>query len=215
MKSNQANVSKHSLNAKGREMKVCKLPVVIDIPADVFAVVQKFAANGDVRYYLNGVYCSEKFLAATDGHCLMVSPFVGIAAKPSIIPQIPIQHLKKNNRVYVLEDNSVCVVNYRSEIVYHSPLDLIDGKFPDVINVIDKMGEWSDGTGAVPFDVAFLAKMTAQLKGGIRLFNSPSAICAVASGQYPVQPGAMVFVMGRRDTCLSPAEAMNRIRDGH
>ena len=142
-------------------------------------------------------------------------PGTCIAAKPSIIPQIPIQHLKKNNRVYVLEDNSVCVVNYRSEIVYHSPLDVIDGKFPDVINVIDKMGEWSDGTGAVPFDVAFLAKMTAQLKGGIRLFNSPTAICAVAGGQYPVQPGAMVFVMGRRDTCLSPAEAMNRIRDGH
>lgn len=196
-------------------MKVCKLPVVIDIPADVFAVVQKFSAKNDVRFYLNGVYCSEKFLSATDGHCLMISPFVGTSTKSAIIPHVPSQYLKKNNSVRVLEDDSVCVVDYCGSIIYHSPLDVIDWKFPDVIGVIDKMGEWSDGTGAVPFDVAFLAKMTAQLKGGIRLFNSPTAICAVAGGQYPVQPGAMVFVMGRRDTCLSPAEAMNRIRDGH
>lgn len=196
-------------------MKKCKLPFVIDIPADVFAVVQKFSAKNDVRYYLNGVYCSEKFLAATDGHCLMVSPFVGIAAKSAIIPQIPNQYLKKNNYVYVLEDNSVCVVNYRSEIVYHSPLDLIDGKFPDVINVIDGHGEWSDGTGSVAFDVAFMAKMVAQLKGGVRLFHSKTSICAVADGQYPVQPGAMVVIMGRTRLPSTPAEAMNRIRDGH
>lgn len=196
-------------------MKVCKLPVVIDIPADVFAVVQKFSAKDDVRYYLNGVYCSEKFLAATDGRCLMVSPFVGIVSKSAIIPQIPTQHLKKNNRVYVLEDNSVCVVNYRSEIVYHSPLDVIDGKFPDVIGVIDNFGEWSDGTGSVNFDVALLSKMAAQLKGGIRVFHTPRAICAVADGQYPVQPGAMVVIMGRSLSATTPAEAMNRIRDGH
>lgn len=196
-------------------MKKCDKPFVINIPADVFAVVQKFAAKNDVRFYLNGVFCCEKFIAATDGKSLMISPHAGSATKAVIIPPIPATYLKKDSNVRVLDDDSVCVVNYYGQIVYYSPQNLIGGTFPDVICVVEKMGLWEEGTGAATCDVAFIAKAISQLKGGVKLFNSNNAICAVATGQYPVQPGAMVVIMGRSDRAVTPSQALAMVRNGH
>lgn len=196
-------------------MKKCDKPFIINIPADVFAVVQKFAAKNDVRFYLNGVFCCEKFIAATDGKILMISPHAGSATKAVIIPPIPATYLKKDSSVRVLDDDTVCVVNSYGEIVYYSPQNLIGGVFPDVIGTVDRMCPWEKGTGAATFDVAFIAKAVSQLKGGVKLFNSNNAICAVATGQYPVQHGAMVVIMGCADRAVTPSEALAMVRNGH
>lgn len=115
----------------------CKpLALPAETLCDAIRQVRYAAAIKDVRHYLNGIYISEKFVAASDGHRAALCPLDQGPKKAMIVPAPAIDKLLDlldaehvavstgEQHLSVTGDN--CAMHCR----------LIDGRFPDIERVI-------------------------------------------------------------------------------
>ncbi|EAQ1115939.1 hypothetical protein DUA97_19825 [Salmonella enterica subsp. enterica serovar Javiana] len=91
----------------------------------------------DVRYYLNGIFFdAEGFIVGTDGHRLFCgkattegeSAIINVKAKPPA---------KFDHIVVDIENRSATFIDDKAQEVLASPIDIIDGHFPDWRRVAD------------------------------------------------------------------------------
>ncbi|HGZ2415800.1 TPA: hypothetical protein ACOJA7_002372 [Citrobacter freundii] len=85
----------------------------------------------DVRYYLNGIFFdAEGFIVGTDGHRLFCgkattegeSAIINVKAKPPA---------KFDHVVVDTENRSATFIDDKAQEVLTSPIDIIDGRYPD------------------------------------------------------------------------------------
>ncbi|EDA4887054.1 hypothetical protein M8C85_001980 [Salmonella enterica] len=85
----------------------------------------------DVRYYLNGIFFdAEGFIVGTDGHRLFCgkattegeSAIINVKAKPPA---------KFDHVVVDIENRSATFIDDKAQEVLTSPIDIIDGRYPD------------------------------------------------------------------------------------
>lgn len=85
----------------------------------------------DVRYYLNGIFFdAEGFIVGTDGHRLFCgkattegeSAIINVKAKPPA---------KFDHVVVDIENRSATFIDDKAQGVLTSPIDIIDGRYPD------------------------------------------------------------------------------------
>lgn len=85
----------------------------------------------DVRYYLNGIFFdAEGFIVGTDGHRLFCgkattegeSAIINVKAKPPA---------KFDHVVVDIENCSATFIDDKAQEVLTSPIDIIDGRYPD------------------------------------------------------------------------------------
>lgn len=112
------------------------------------------AATKDVRYYLNGVCIdSEGFIVATDGHRM----FVGKATtdQETVIFSLKGKAPAKFDHVVInTESKSAVFADINGDAVQTTPVDIIDGRFPDWRRVSDyKEGKVS----AIGLDLQYLS----------------------------------------------------------
>lgn len=118
----------------------------ITFPADPFIELLDFAADRDVRYYLNGVLITPEHggkLVATNGHILRMVSFPDAAklAAPVILPRDFLELAKKfkaDSLKIQGESDKPGAASFMAGYVY-SQCKGIDGRFPDYMRVIPAM----------------------------------------------------------------------------
>ena len=153
------------------------------------------AATRDVRYYLNGVCVdSEGFVVATDGHRM----FVGKATTDqetvifSLKGKVP---AKFDHVVIYTDDKSAVFVDKNCDAVQTTPIEVIDGRFPDWRRVSSyKEGKIS----AIGLDLQYLndaakaAKYFGKRRARIDMQDAGSAV------HIQLADGAFMIVMPTR-----------------
>lgn len=193
-----------------------KKPFVAEIPAETFALAQKFAAKNDIRYYLNTVCirpcAGGATLNATNGHIAIVALVSGTCCKELLVPLIPSTFLKRGRFVRVNDDGSIIVGDGYGVIHFVHPQKLIDNAtFPNILGIIEK-AEWHPGIGDGNFGTSYL-RMISELPGGVSLFSSGKQCCAVLDDNvFSLRRGTMALLMGRTVAKVTPMEAMEMMK---
>jgi len=151
------------------------------ISAAAVGRVYPFAANQDIRYYLNGVALIPgkwPVIAATNGHMLYVEEDRGGFVSENLILRLSKRaafFLKKGNKIVITRGQgkaglATIIDGYTSEALYVEPGDcLIDGRFPNIGAVMGSSEQWAKGlVGSLAAQYLLQAK---QLPGEIEFFH--------------------------------------------
>lgn len=111
-------------------------------------LASRFAAKDSFKEYLNGVYCHDGYLIASDGHRLVRisvnTDFEGIIPidvvdsflrqnKKNLLAQVTIKHIREQNNIY-----EISAENINSPILMnHCVFKSIECKYPEFTKVID------------------------------------------------------------------------------
>lgn len=160
-----------------------KASLIADLDAQVVGNAQKFAAVGDVRYYLNGVHVVPGStnvparIEGTNGHMLYAEEDTTAHATSDLIISISKRGhamLKEGNRVKVYDDRSLHIVNDSGAVLYIEPGQaVIEGKFPVIDHLVGVPADWHEGLVA-PCNTNYLQKVLA-LPGYVRFFSRKDA----------------------------------------
>lgn len=160
-----------------------KASLIADLNAAVVGNAQKFAAIGDVRYYLNGVHVvpgtadAPARLEGTNGHMLYAEEDKSAHASGELILSISKRGhalLKEGNRVKVYDDGALHIVNDSGAALYIEPgKAVIDAKFPVIDHLVGVPTDWHEGLVA-PCNTGYLQKVFA-LTGYVRFFSRKDA----------------------------------------
>lgn len=154
-----------------------------NLDASVVSNVQKFAAVGDIRYYLNGVHVVPGTadvparIEGTNGHMLYVEEDKSAHATRDLIISISKRGhalLKDGNRVKVYDDGALHIVNKSGAVLYVEPgKAVIDAQFPVIDHLVGVPTDWHEGLVA-PCNTGYLQKVFA-LPGYVRFFSRKDA----------------------------------------
>jgi hypothetical protein len=125
----------------------------VRVDSAIFFAAMKFAAKGDVRYYLNGVYVEPNAsggvtIVATNGHVMaLMYDATGFSDGKYIIPTIT---LPKSNSGKIEFDGESCVLENENSY----KCKFITGRYPDYMAVMPEVFP----TGAPPYcNIGYLA----------------------------------------------------------
>jgi DNA polymerase III sliding clamp (beta) subunit (PCNA family) len=134
---------------------------------DYLRAAMPHTANRDVRFYLQGVYLGDGFMAATDGHRLIMINDECFAGCDHIIPREAVDFFIKkckNNPIskevtLTMQDDGFNILELLGNYEYFK---FIDGKFPQVQRVDIPKPEKSEGNPQ--FNIAYMNDFLKSLK---------------------------------------------------
>lgn len=151
-----------------------------DVSAEVFRRVHGFAAEQDIRYYLNGVHLvpgrtkqQAVRMEGTNGHLLYCEEDKSGVVQAELIVSIgkrgrPL--LRGSNRIKVYSDNAVHITDQSGAVLYIEPTGgVIDGKFPVIDHLVGVPTDWHEGLVA-PVNTGYLLQAL-SIPGYVRFFS--------------------------------------------
>ena len=173
-----------------------------------------FAADGDARYYLNGIQVRPAqqggaLVIAADGHVMLcVHDRDGACAREVIVPLSKREHarlLSPRVELWVGEDGHARTVEAATkQVEWISPKGEIEGKFPDVSSMVGDLAAWKPGLVGT-FNPHLLDKVKASAKGNrfpdVRFFHR--TVDGTQAALFTMRLGmnnAFGLVMPMRDT---------------
>ncbi|AOH36855.1 hypothetical protein BGP89_11240 [Luteimonas sp. JM171] len=161
----------------------------VSITARAVATVLPFAAVKDIRWYLRGVAVipvDEGVVAvATDGTALLAArDREGHADHPVILPinkREHARHLAGGDFVRVTPEGRTFIVDAGGAPSYISPAPLIEGKFPDVHDLLGSLEGWHAGCPDAALALGQLQRVqaTAAKTAPVRMYHRGDSAGAV------------------------------------
>jgi hypothetical protein len=127
---------------------------ILRVEARAVLMALPFRAYADLRYYLNGVAIQPSKdggvnALATDGYTMACIRDAGGRCDDStmILPIGKAQRsaLRKGGHVLVGEDRRPWIVDIDGRVLWISPDELIEGKFPDVAKIVGDLADYQEG----------------------------------------------------------------------
>ncbi|MFK2904983.1 hypothetical protein ISP17_13560 [Dyella ginsengisoli] len=154
--------------------------LLADVSAEVFRRVHGFAADQDVRYYLNGVHLvpgrtkqQAVRMEGTNGHLLYCEEDKSAVVQAELIVSIGKRGrtlLRGSNRIKVYSDKAVHITDQSGAVLYIEPCNgVIDGKFPVIDHLVGVPADWHEGLVA-PVNTGYLMQAL-SIPGYVRFFS--------------------------------------------
>ncbi|MGL5343648.1 MAG: hypothetical protein ACRC9O_03230 [Plesiomonas sp.] len=120
-------------------------------------------AKSDIRYYLNGIRISRKYVSATDGHiAIRMSHGCNVRSEVTLLIKEKIPAKAHMTKIHLLGRGSyVEHTNSHGVVISISPAEIIDGKYVDIDAVFLKAKEAPVGT-SIPHLNAKLLKLAGK-----------------------------------------------------
>lgn len=201
---------------------VKKEDAALSVSAAVLKRALAFAADHDVRYYLNGVRVAPAQaggvnVAASNGHVLaIIHDPSGKADRATILPFSRSKHravLANDSDVRMTQDGTIVVADEHGLVTFIHPQPEIDGKFPNLSELLPDTTNYTQGLTSA-LDPGYL-KMAIDVAGSykygrqIRFYSPPDPAKATVF-QFGDGIG---LVMPLRPSLPSIAEAVDGLRD--
>lgn len=167
------------------------------------------AAKSDVRYYLNGIRISRKYVEATNGR-MAIRMSHGCNIRSEVIlrieDKIPAKALM--TKIHLLGKGSyVEHINAHGVVISMSHAEIFDGKYPNTNDVFLKAKEAPIGT-SIPYLNANLLRLAGKAMGQSGLFNVPITIKIPETNESPVlihtESELVNSEMGRPELVIMP-----------